>query len=249
MTVRPLSAPGRLAGNLIRLSKRSRLPLLETRLEKPDLLLIIGDGDRDAKVAAAILHRIAGGSQVVGGLVIPAGEKGLPSIPRSLAASAPRDQASVIAVALVDQERMAVEEAWGLLERHLRGIGFSCERLSEARNHRLGEYVCEKQRLRIRLIVALNGLNRDYEVHTIEDHLIEVLRRVRPDIPEVRGGDPKSSLEGLLDEVSAGVEDLLVEVCRMRVSDLEEIFPQQVEAVRRAVEALRGRRSSQSNAF
>lgn len=130
---------------------------------------------------------------------------------------------------VLDQEGDKLEEILGRAEGKLHESGVNFE--IDVEEGRLRTYNCTRAHREFRTLVVVNGLDKPYSMHTIEDHLLEFSERV---LGENVGGVldainkyPKEAWEKLEDKHQAVYSRLL----EAKEKELEQIFPQHMRAL------------------
>ncbi|MEM2972007.1 MAG: hypothetical protein QW270_06245 [Candidatus Bathyarchaeia archaeon] len=135
----------------------------------------------------------------------------------------------------IDQDDQELNNLKTQLENEMKenSIHFSLEE----QQNRLYIYNCSYVQHQFEFIVAINGLNASYRYskHTIEDHLLSLFMKTSNNSQELMealeksGGNPKEAwrlLKRYHDNVYFGL-------LNRKISDLQRIFPQQIESLRK----------------
>jgi hypothetical protein len=130
----------------------------------------------------------------------------------------------------MDQERLTLEEVEASIKRKLRETGVEHELIEEGRRTYVFNciYACH----RFRAAIVVNGLDRPYRRHMIEDHLLEFYREfMKRDLESLLSdvdGDPKEAWKRLKSEEELIYNRLLRASC----DELEKTFTQRVRALK-----------------
>ena len=180
-------------------------------------IVILADGTPDDYVVAVISYSLNGRKSV--GIVKPE-EKRLDifsNLPVYL-----KYKVDKIAV-LIDQEEEDLASVFNEIEKRMSETGTVIRDV--AREGRLRVYRCEHGVKKFQLISIVNGLDEySFKRHTIEDHLLKAAEELLG--VKISSEDPKEGWKELKNrqyEVFKRMKD---------ISDIEDIFPQQVKGLK-----------------
>ena len=209
--------------NIITWARLLRIPIRYT----PDsvaTIIVLGDGTPDEIVIMVLAHRLNGKTNV--GVIKP----------RYLRAEAIRAIKNIAIsfrgkisniILLMDLEDRTQEQILETINKKLAEYGIGHELIE--RRDMWWKYLCEIADVRFTLAIILNGLEREYEKHTIEDHLIELAQHLKICISDIQGlKNPKQAWSKIPHkqrrQILEGLKRLPMEACR-------RIFRQHIEAL------------------
>jgi len=209
---------------------RRRIPfevLSSAPISPPKLLILVGNGSPDDLAIAILSFKFDGES--FAWLVRP-------KIGRNIAAlkSLPVLLSSRVEkiVALLDQEREGTQEFLLRTKEILHQEGIE---VSEERGEgRLSVLSCKYHERIFNLVLLVNGLDKPYIAHTIEDHLLEAVKLFLgegkvEELLQKAENHPKKAW-GRLERESQ--DEVLMKLCQLEKVDLHKIFPQHCNALR-----------------
>jgi hypothetical protein len=225
MRMRILCPPTwRMSINLATWARKLKIPL--AGLQPVSAIIIVGNGIPDDVVWLILGHKFDG--EHVVGITKPREELGinsLSSIPKLIESG--RTESLIVSM---DQERLTLEEVEANIKRKLRETGVEHELIEEGR--RIYVFNCVYACHRFRTAIVVNGLDKPYRRHTIEDHLLEFYREfVKRDLESLLSdvsGDPKEAWRRLKSEEELIYNQLL----RVSCDELERTFTQHVRALK-----------------
>ena len=194
-------------------------------------VIILGNGSPDDVVMTILTHKF-NGTTVVGICK-----------PEYLRMETIRAIKSIITVStdirkillVIDQETQKLSELKQELERKMSEYGINhkliiCEK-------RLWIYECSILTRTFDEIIVINGLDRNYVKHTIEDHLLEIAKENNINVEELMeksNGDPKSAWYMLSKKERGKVLESLV---RIPTQKLSKFFPQHIKAIKHMLDS------------
>jgi hypothetical protein len=220
MRLRPLSHPSwHISISLTKWSAKLRVPLASS-LQTVSCVIVIGDGVPEDIVCLILAHRFNGGATI--GITKPQTEWG-DAVTKIVSST----RTSTVAL-IIDQDNVELSELWNQIEDKLKEHAVSYERKVE--EERFHAYDCKHGQYSFRFPVVVNGLNKPYRKHTIEDHLLEASKKVLNDeelrkaIKEIE--DPKEAWRKLKDKHHKIYSYLLHEA---ETNLIMEAFPQHIK--------------------
>jgi len=209
---------------------RTKIPfevLSSAPISLPKVLILVGNGSPDDLAIAILSFKFNGES--FAWLVRPKTWRNIAAL-KSLPVLLDSYTGSILA--LLDQEKEGVQEfLLKTRETLLReGIKISGER----GEGRLRVLSCNYHERPFNLILLINGLDRPYIVHTIEDHLLEAgklfLGEVKvEELLQKAENHPKKAW-GRLERESQ--DEVFIKLCQLEMVDLNKVFPQHCEVFR-----------------
>lgn len=196
-------------------------------ISSPKILVLLGNGSPDDLAIAILSFKFDGES--FAWLVRP-------KIGRNIAAlkSLPvlLDSYTGSILALLDQEREGVHEFLLKTKEILHQEDIE---VSEKRGEgRLRVLSCKYHEKTFKLILLINGLDRPYAAHTVEDHLLEAgevfLGREKVEGLLHKAGNHPKKAWGSLERESQ--DEVFIRLCQLERVGLHKIFPQHCEALR-----------------
>jgi len=203
------------ARNILTWSRRLKIRISVKPPETVRKVIVIGNGTPDDIVTLVLAHHVDGREMAT---ILKPQKLRVESITSivELLLYAPRINKILL---IIDQEEDELTNIRLKIRRKLELNGVKIK--EERSNRRLLTYKCEKIRL-FNLLVAVNGLDKPYEIHTIEDHLLEVAK----DFVKTRIVNPKKTWN----EIKEYHEEIIRRVRDDR--DLAySLFPQQIKAL------------------
>jgi len=201
--------------------------LSSASISPPKILILIGNGSPDDLAIAILSFKFDG--EDFAWLVRP-------KIGRNIAAlqSLPilLDSHTGSILALLDQEREEIQEF--LLKTKETLLREGLEVSEEKGEGRLRALSCKYHERAFNLILLINGLDRPYTIHTIEDHLLEagelfLGKEKVEELLQKAENHPKKAW-GSLERGSQ--DEVFVRLCQLERADLHKLFPQHCEAFR-----------------
>ena len=198
----------------------------------PQFLILIGNGTPDDLILAILAHKFNGSTFVF--LVRPEVRRNIPAI-RTIPTLIKQAGVKIRKILfLVDQEtQLNLEKIFIKVESLLQKEKVKI--LQEERSGRLEVLTCSFQGKEFDLILVINGLDRPYQKHSIEDHLLEALRltSILPQnklekLVQEAGNDPKRAWWEKVEKKTQ--LQILAALHQMNKERLREIFPQQYQA-------------------
>jgi len=219
-----LTPPGwGISRSLARWSRRLKIPLGGS--QPIESAITVGDGSPDDIVCLVLCHKFDGRKVV--GINKPQEGRGASSISAALQLTEGVRVKNLMVV--LDQEGDKLEEIFGRAEGKLHESGVKFEIGVE--EGRLRTYNCIHAHRKFRTLVVVNGLDKPYSIHTIEDHLLEFSERVLEEnvgeVLDASNKNPKEVWEKLKDKHEGVYSHLL----KAEEKDLEQIFPQHIRAL------------------
>jgi hypothetical protein len=208
----------RISINLAKWSGKLGVPLASS-LQTVCCVIVIGDGTPEDIVCLILAHKFNGGATV--GITKPQIEwaSAVTGIIR-------RTKVGTVALA-IDQDDIRLDELWDRIENRLEEHAVSYEKDIEEERFRV--YSCRHGQYSFKFPVVVNGLNKPYRKHTIEDHLLEASKGVLGDeeLREAIKGieDPKEAWRKLKDKHCKVYSHL----CRAETNLIAQTFPQHVK--------------------
>ncbi len=144
--------------------------ILDEKSGEIDSLIVLGDGNEDARVVALLCHHLRDcGKKAVG--VIKPQSKRYGAI-ADLRNYLPRLRKVAL---ILDQENDTLEDLYEEVEKKLNQAGIRLERDMELQARRVRGYLCSLGDHEFRLVVVVNGLDDVRSPsHKIEDHLVRL---------------------------------------------------------------------------
>ncbi|MEM0203258.1 MAG: hypothetical protein QXR83_04785 [Archaeoglobaceae archaeon] len=213
MMLRPLSL--RIKEKLLGWSKKLNIRLAE--FQETDCILFVTNGTPDDVVCLIISHKFDGKSVV--GITKPkkTRDSAIPEVLNVIG----KMKVKKIAL-IVDQEEEELADLWRRIEKRLHDCGVKYS--EKEKEERFRSYECKLGPRDFELLVCINGLDKPYIRHTIEDHLVEASKKLGKDSPPE---DPKEAWKGLEEDEQLKVYHYLSKKADM--NEIERLFPQQVK--------------------
>jgi len=205
--------------NLTSWARRLKIPLAGAQSDM-DALIIIGNGTPDDVVLLILTHKMDGDHVV--GITKPKERLGTASI--SLIRQYLRISKNLIFV--IDQEKDTLEDIWRRVDEKLQGNGIASRLIEE--DKRIKIFDCSLGSYKFKVSIVINGLNGQYQKHTIEEHLIEYYRRVLGGSLSNVADDPKDIWESLGERLH---KDIYCKLLNSSKDEIKEIFPLHIKAL------------------
>jgi hypothetical protein len=143
--------------------------ILDEKTGEIDSLIVLGDGNEDARVVVLLCHHLCDcGKKVVG--VIKPESKRYGAIAELKIYLRPRFSNVVL---ILDQEKDTLEDLYEEIEKALNQAGIRLEKDMELQARRVRRYLCSLGDHEFKLVVVVNGLDDVCSSsHKIEDHLV-----------------------------------------------------------------------------
>jgi hypothetical protein len=220
MKLYSLVPSSRLAINIARISKKINLNVLTTEISiEADTLVVLADGESDDIAFSTVAFHLNGDK--IAGIVKPERTRFgvIDLIPTYLTGKVRR------ILILMDREDEPLNTIYERVEREVKKIATGTIKVIEdEREKRLRVYKGKYGSREFELILVINGLDEiDTDKHCIEDHFVEVAKRLSIDV-----GDFKKSKEAW---ESLGQDQRLKIFKELKAHRklVESVFPQQVQ--------------------
>ncbi|RLG49654.1 MAG: hypothetical protein DRO00_09735 [Thermoproteota archaeon] len=226
MRLFPLEPTSRTAANLRRLERDLGLRIIGE--DDVDKIVIIGNGTPD-DIVIALLGHARNGKNVLGILKPTYTGTAAVRAVKGIIRTFPKVSKFLL---LLDQESNSLESIEERLDREIRESALTVIS-KEKRGARLIHYSCKLASSGFSLIVSINGLDASpYNMHMIEDHLLEAARMLlgHNEVERLTRGssDPKDAWKRLHQKYI----DVYRHIVNMPKDELEQLFPQQMRGLR-----------------
>ncbi len=173
MKIRIITPPSwSITRNLTSWAKRLNIPLTMAQSDI-DALIIIGDGTPDDVVLLILTHKMDGDHVV--GITKPKERLGASSL-SSIRQYIERIKNLKSLIFVIDQEKDVLEDIWRQVDEKLKDNGIVFKLFEE--DNRMKIFDCSLGSYKFKVLIVINGLDEQYQRHTIEEHLIEYYRKV-----------------------------------------------------------------------
>ncbi len=173
MKIRIITPPDwSITRNLTSWAKRLNMPLTMAQSDI-DALIIIGDGTPDDVVLLILTHKMDGDHVV--GITKPKERLGASSL-SSIRQYIERIKNLKNLIFVIDQEKDVLEDIWRQVDEKLKDNGIVFKLFEEDNIMKI--FDCSLGSYKFKVLIVINGLDEQYQRHTIEEHLIEYYRKV-----------------------------------------------------------------------
>jgi len=231
MIVIPLCDPKTATyNNIIKWARSLRLPIKYTS-DCIKAIIVLGDGTPDEIVIMILAHLLDG--KVDAGIVKPKYLRvGAIRAIKNIALSFHGKISDF--VLLMDLEDQTQEQILESLNNKLAEYGIGYQVIE--RQDMWWKYHCEIANIRFTLTVIINGLEQEYEKHTIEDHLLELAQHLKICVSNVqRLKNPKQAWNKIPHKQR---KQIFEELKRLPIEVRKKIFRQHIEALESIIRTL-----------
>jgi hypothetical protein len=218
MNLRILSPPSwSISINLAKWASKLGIPLASTQPIKG--IIIVGNGIPDDIICLILAHKFNG--KHIMGITKPQ-KLGIDSIHPALELI--KDEKIKNLMLIIDQEENKLSELWEKIEERFKEKGMKCKIIKK--EERLHIYECFYNDYKFNALIILNGLDKPYLKHTIEDHLLEFSKELNKEIILDKNINPKEIWRKLKDKH----QDIYSNLLKYGKEKIELFFPQHVKA-------------------
>lgn len=214
---------------------------LKRAMGEMELVVVIMDGIEDSRVIALLLHRLNGRCSAA---IITPIELGPDNVGENLATYVSTGVKQRAFLVVLDQEELQLNEVWRRIEDSLKKHGIAYKECETGDRWKI--YACSRGDKAFLVGVVVNGLNLPYQKHSIEDHLLELLK-----LADTSSSQQLTSLrvaanssKDAWSEIAKNNHDVqrMVYSAVVNSEHAFTVFQQHVNAVERLREMLRGQR-------
>ena len=153
---------------IMRIDKKLSNKIIAAQVDRIDSLIVLGDGNEDARVVSLLCHHLDG--EKVVGLIKPELRR-YSAIKELKERNYIRNFRSIVFI--FDQEDDKLEELYGEVKKALNDAGIGFEEGEKFLVHRVMSYNCYLAGHKFKLVIVVNGLDDvGGSTHKIEDHLV-----------------------------------------------------------------------------